>query len=180
MENKWYSIIYNSLLIVGIIITLVTVGSYSKGNLTGTIIGYSFIVTGILLMIGYLLNNINNSSASTSLSISNFSFISSLITVGPFVLLIGIILYMIYLLSYYFNQISSGRVPGGYYTFMNIFIILLIVEFYVFYNGMQDKNFKTTGTIGKVTGMILYLLELISVVTVVTLGIILHYFSTDG
>jgi hypothetical protein len=176
MENKWYSIIYNSLLIVGVIIILCTVSSNSASSLTGTIIGYSFIVTGTLLMIGYLMNNLNSQAASSS----TFSLISALITVGPFVLLLGIIIYMIYLLSYYFKQITDGHVSGGYYTFMNIFIVLLMVEFYIFYNGMQDKTFKTTGTVGKVTGMILYLLELISIVTVITLGIILKYFSTDG
>jgi hypothetical protein len=149
-------------------------GSNSASNLTGTIIGYSFIVTGTLLLIGYLLNNMNATSG------SNFSLISSLVTIGPFVLLIGILIYMIYLLSYYFSQITAGHISSGYYTFMNIFIILLMVEFYVFYNGTQDKVFKTTGTIGKITGMILYLLELVSIVTAITLGIVLKYFSTDG
>ena len=174
MENKWYTIIYNSLLVVGVIIIFCTMGSNSASNLTGTIIGYSFIVTGTLLLIGYLLNNMNATSG------SNFSLISSLVTIGPFVLLIGILIYMIYLLSYYFSQITAGHISSGYYTFMNIFIILLIVEFYVFYNGIQDKAFKTTGTVGKITGMILYLLELISIVTAITLGIVLKYFSTDG
>jgi len=176
MENKWYSIIYNSLLIVGVIIILCTVTSNSASSLTGTIIGFSFIVTGTLLMIGYLMNNLNSQATASSTS----SLISALITVGPFVLLLGILIYMIYLLSYYFKQITDGHVAGGYYTFMNIFIVLLMVEFYIFYNGMQDKTFKTSGTVGKVTGMILYLMELISIVTVITLGIILKYFSTDG
>jgi len=176
MENKWYSIIYNSLLIVGVIIILCTVSSNSASSLTGTIIGFSFIVTGTLLMIGYLMNNLNSQATASSTS----SLISALITVGPFVLLLGILIYMIYLLSYYFKQITDGHVAGGYYTFMNIFIVLLMVEFYIFYNGMQDKTFKTSGTVGKVTGMILYLMELISIVTVITLGIILKYFSTDG
>lgn len=174
MENKWYTIIYNSLLVVGVIIIFCTMGSNSASNLTGTIIGYSFIVTGTLLLIGYLLNNMN------AISGSSFSLISSLITVGPFVLLIGILTYMIYLLSYYFSQITAGHISSGYYTFMNIFIVLLMIEFYVFYNGTQDKVFKTTGTIGKITGMILYLLELVSIVTAITLGIVLKYFSTDG
>lgn len=174
MENKWYTIIYNSLLVVGVIIIFCTMGSNSASNLTGTIIGYSFIVTGTLLLIGYLLNNMN------AITGSNFSLISSLITIGPFVLLIGILIYMIYLLSYYFSQITAGHISSGYYTFMRIFIILLMVEFYVFYNGTQDKAFKSTGTIGKITGMILYLLELVSIVTAITLGIVLKYFSTDG
>jgi len=174
MENKWYTIIYNSLLVVGLIIIFCTVGSNSASNLTGTIIGYSFIITGALLLVGYLLSNMNTTSG------SNFSLISSLITIGPILLLIGILIYMIYLLSYYFSQITAGHISSGYYTFMNIFIVLLMVEFYIFYNSTQDKVFKTTGAIGKITGMILYLLELVSIVTVITLGIILRYFSTDG
>jgi hypothetical protein len=174
MENKWYTIIYNSLLVVGLIIVFSTIGSNAASSLTGTIIGYSFIITGILLLVGFLLNNMNN------LAGANFSFLSGLITIGPFILLIGILIYMIYLLSYYFSQITAGHISGGYYTFMNIFIVLLTVEFYIFYNSIQDKAFKTNGTIGKVTGMILYLLELVSIVTVITLGIILKYFSTDG
>jgi hypothetical protein len=174
MENKWYTIIYNSLLLVGLIIIFCTVGSNTASNLTGTIIGYSFIVTGILLLVGYLLKNMN------ALAGSNFSFISSLITIGPLVSLIGILVYIIYLLSYYFSQIAQGHISSGYYTFMNIFIILLMIEFYICYNGMQDKAFKTTGALGKVTSMILYLLELVSIVTAITLGIVLKYFSTDG
>ena len=174
MENKWYTIIYNSLLLVGLIIVFFTMGSNTSSNLTGTIIGYSFIVVGVLLLIGFLLNNMNTIAG------ANFSFISSLITVGPFVLMIGILVYMIYLLSYYFSQITAGHISSGYYTFMNIFVVLLMVEFYIFYNNLQDKAFKTTGTIGKVPGMVLYLLEIISIVTLITLGIILKYFSTDG
>jgi hypothetical protein len=174
MENKWYTIIYNSLIVVGLIIIFCTVGSNTASNLTGTIIGYSFIITGALLLVGYLLSNMNTTSG------SNFSLISSLITIGPILLLIGILIYMIYLLSYYFSQITAGHISSGYYTFMNIFIVLLMVEFYIFYNSTQDKVFKTTGAIGKITGMILYLLELVSIVTVITLGIILRYFSTDG
>ena len=119
MENKWYTIIYNSLLIVGLIIVFATVGSNAASSLTGTIIGYSFIITGLLLLTGFLLKNMS------SLAGPSFSLISSLITIGPFVLLIGILVYIIYLLSYYFSQITAGHVSSGYYTFMNIFIIFL-------------------------------------------------------
>jgi hypothetical protein len=169
MENKWYSIVYNSLLIAGIIIIFCTVGSNKPSSLTGTITGYSFFITGLFLLTGYLMKNLNSQS-----------FISSLNTVSPFLILIGILIYVIYLLSYYFSEITKGNVSNGYYTFMNIFIVLLIVEMFVFYNGTQDINFKNTGTINKVTCMMLYLLELISIIAVISLGIILKYYTTDG
>jgi hypothetical protein len=144
-------------------------GSSSASSLTGTITGYSFIITGTLLLMGYLMNNMKG-----------LSIISQLITVGPFVVLIGILVYMIYLLSFYFNQITNGNVSNGYYSFMNIFIVLLMVQMFIFYNGTRDRSFIETGTIGKATGLVLYFLEIINIIVVITLGIILKYFSTDG
>lgn len=174
MTINWYSNIYNSLIAVGIIIIICTIGSNSVSSLTGTIIGYSFIITGTLLLMGYLMNNIN------SFHQNGTSIIAQLITVGPFVVLIGILVYMIYLLSYYFNQITKGNVANSYFSFMNIFIVLLMIQIFIFYNGTQDKKFKETGSLGKVTGLILYFLEIINIIVVITLGVILKYFSTDG
>ena len=125
MSINWYSNIYNSLIVVGIIIIICTIGSNSKSGLTGTITGYSFIITGTLLLMGYLMNNM-------AISQTNSSIISHLITVGPFVVLIGILVYMIYLLSYYFNHITNGQVANSYYSFMNIFIVLLSIQMYIF------------------------------------------------
>jgi hypothetical protein len=87
---------------------------------------------------------------------------------------------MVYLLSFYFNQITNGNVANGYYSFMNIFIVLLMVQMFIFYNGTRDKSFIETGAIGKATGLVLYFLEIINIIVVITLGIILKYFSTDG
>jgi hypothetical protein len=169
MDNKWYSIIYNSLLVVGVIIALCTSWFNTPSSVTGAIVGYTFIITGTLLMTGFLMSNMNSSN-----------MIANIITFGPFIILIGILIYMVYLLSYYYTRITKGRISGSYYTFMNLFIVLLIVEFVMFSNGMADKNFKLTGEINKVTGLTIYLLEMFSTIVVGTLGIILKYFSTDG
>lgn len=174
MTINWYSNIYNSLIVVGIIIIISTMGSSSASSLTGTITGYSFIITGTLLLMGYLMNNMKTTQQNAS------SIISQLITVGPFVVLIGILVYMVYLLSFYFSQITNGNVSSGYYSFMNIFIVLLMVQMFIFYNGTRDRNFIETGAIGKATGLVLYFLEIINIIVVITLGIILKYFSTDG
>ena len=171
MTINWYSNIYNSLIVVGIIIIICTVGSNSASSLTGTITGYSFIITGTLLLMGYLMSGYRQGIS---------SIVSILLTVGPFIVLIGILIYMIYLLSVYFNQITNGDVSSSYYNFMNIFIVLLMLQLYIFYNGTQDKRLKDTGFVSKVTGLILYLLELINIVVIITLGVILKYFTTDG
>ena len=109
---NWYSTIYNALIVTGIIIILSTIGTNNVSGLTGTIVGYSFIITGIILLIGYLMSNMNIAT----------TWFSKIVTVGPFIALIGLLIYVIYLLSYYFNQITNGNVSSGYYNFMNIFM----------------------------------------------------------
>jgi len=169
---EMYSSIYNSLFIIGIIIIICTIGTNTPSGLTGTIIGFSFFTAGVLLLIGYLMTNILQSSSSNIFLI--------LENIGPFVLLTGILIYIIYLLSINYDLISKGNVPDSYYNFMNIFTLLLIIQVFVFYNGMQTKEFKYSGLLSKINSMLLYFLEIINIIVVITLGTILKYFITDG
>jgi len=61
MLTNWFSYIYNSLIVVGIIIVLITIGANSISGLTGMMIGYSFIISGVFLLVGILMNNISKS-----------------------------------------------------------------------------------------------------------------------
>jgi uncharacterized membrane protein (DUF373 family) len=108
------------------------------------------------------------------------SILSKIITVGPFIVLLGILIYMVYLLGIYFDQITSLNISQSYYNFMNIFIVLIMIELYVFYYGSRDSGFQKSGTLNKVTGLFLYLIETVNIIVVITLAIILKYFSTDG
>ena len=169
MALEWLPTIYNSFIVAGCFIILCTVGTASSSSLTGTIVGYSFIITGIALLIGVLMNQIKM-----------VSMISIAITLGPFLILLGILIYMIYLLSVHFQQIVNNHVSNSYYLFMNMFIVLFMLLFYVFYSGTQEQAFKQSGTINKLTGLTLYLLESIQIIIIITIAIILQYFSTDG
>ena len=176
MLTNWFSNVYNSLIAAGLIIILITIGTESSAGLTGTMIGYTFVISGILLLVGILVTNI-----SKSYPLGGMPFLMAILyTVGPFLIIIGIILYLLYLLSIYFNSIISGNVTGNYYTFMNIFVILFMIQIYTFYVGTQEKGFKETSSLNKVTGMLIYLVQTLSIVTVCILGTILKYFVTDG
>ena len=176
MLTNWFSYIYNSLITVGIIIVLITIGSQSSTGLSGMMIGYSFVITGILLLVGLLTSNISKVYPQ-----GGMPFLMALLyTIGPFIIIMAIIIYLLYLLSIYFTTITSGHVTGSYYTFMNIFVVLFLIQFYMFYNGTQDKVFKETSVLNKLTGMSIYLVQTLSIITVITLGTILQYFVTDG
>ena len=166
---NWFSFVYNALLIAGIIVVFTSYFLTGSASLTGSIVGYSIIATGVLLVAGYLMNNIKNSS-----------IISSIITIGPFICLIGILIYMLYLLGFYFNLISSGNVSPFYYTFEKCYLAIIATIIYIFYHGSSDKRFLETGTLGKLTGISIYFFELLSIIIVINIGVILQYFTTDG
>jgi len=171
------STFYTSLIVVGIILLFITVGSNSENALNGTIAGYSLIGGGILLLVSYLflgiLKNQNNAN--------NLSVIMSFIyTGGPFFVILGIIAYIIYLLITHKNRIIEGNVSPGYVNFTNISILLILIQLYLFYLGTGQENFKKTSRLSKVYSMLLYFVGIMNIVTVITINIILVYFSTDG
>lgn len=159
--------IYYSLIITGIFIIIITL---SLSSVIGYLLGYSFIVAGYILMLGYLLFAL---SGKTTLS-------TMLTNVGPLIALIGVILYYLSIVGMYKDRISAGIVAPSYYSFSNIFLTLILIQTMVFYRGTQSNQFKQTLTINKMTSMMFYLLTVITVLTVISIHIILAYFSTDG
>lgn len=160
--------IYYSLIITGIIIVIITLG---LSSIVGYIVGYSFIAAGFSLLAGYLMFKLTKASA--SLSIIYY-------TIGPILFIAGVLFYYLSIIGTYKNRITDGNISDSYYSFSNIFLLLILIQNYVFYNAIQDKQFKQTHSINKINSMVIYMLCLFSILTVITINIILAYFSTDG
>lgn len=159
--------IYYSLIITGIIIIIITL---ALSSVVGYLLGYSFIVAGYILMLGYLLFKL---SGKTMLS-------TMLSNVGPLIATVGIILYYLSIVGIYKQRISQGIVAPSYYSFSNIFLTLVLIQTVVFYRATQTSQFKQSFTINRITSMMFYLLSLISILVVISIHVILAYFSTDG
>jgi hypothetical protein len=159
--------IYYSLIITGILIIIITTG---LSSIIGYIVGYSFICAGFLLLLGYLSFKLNGNS----------NFFSVLTNIGPIIAIVGILAYYISILGIYKTRITDGNIVSGYYSFSNLFLILILIQSYVFYKALQDKQFKQTNAMDKVSSMVLYLLSVISILVVISIHIILAYFTTDG
>lgn len=146
---------------VGTITTLISffTGPYNKGSVVGSMVGYSVITLSLLFLV------IIQANTNTG------GLLSILLSSGPFLLIIATTIYLLYLLGKYFDEIVAGRVSGSYGTFINLYLLMLLVQLFVYF-----KNPKDT----KTTKMLLYLLGLFNSVIVITLGVILAYFSTDG
>jgi hypothetical protein len=178
MLTSMMMVIYNTFVIVGVLILLI---SFSSSNVTGMITGYSFIECGVILLVGYFIKLIYENTQGSSIT----KLTSVLFTIGPFVILIYIILYSIYLLLTYKNRISQGNVAPGYNNFTSISIILILLQLYIFYLGINNNNENDDVIVkklqmNKVYGILLYFIGILNSITVITIGIILALFNTDG
>lgn len=176
MKN-WYSSIYKAFLIgsvISFIIYFVTSGNTSLGAM---ISGYSILILTTMMILYIILYDVLQLT-------QNASFFQSLLSMifacGPFLLILFVIGFVLYLIIKFKNKILSGHISSGYATFSNIIIILLLLQVYLIYNGISSEKFETTKRLSKVTNSILYLYGVIAAICSITLFTILNNFSADG
>ena len=167
--------IYYAFIVVGVGLTFFTLGAKSKATMTGTIVGYSFIVAGLFMMIAVSMSKMFGPTNLSKNGVSEFLY-----TIGPFLLIIATISFLLHILSQHYDAITSGHVPNGYYNFSNIVVVLIIAQLAVYYNGTLQQGYKETFALSKVISLMIYLLGLINLLSVITIWILLTYFSTDG
>ena len=175
----WYSIIYTSFIAVSIILFIVSFFTTGSSKFGSSIAGYSTLSAGILLILGFLLSNISKIAASTNMTMFQY-FLLIFKNVGAFLIILGIIGYSLYLLITYQSRILSGQIPSSYTTFSQISIILILIQIYLFYHGMNSASFKTSGKISGITSSIITLISVFNIISILILGSILKYFVTDG
>lgn len=176
MKN-WYSSVYKAFLIgsvISFIIYMVTTGAMSLGAM---ISGYSILILSIMMILYVLLYNVLQKTQNASFF---QSLLSMMIICGPFLLMLFIIGFVLYLVIKFKDKILLGHVSNGYTTFSNIIILLLLLQIYLVYNNINTDKFESTKTLSKVTNSILYLYGVIAGICSITLFTILNNFSADG
>jgi len=175
--SGWYSSIYKALIISAIISFVI--GFFSEGNVSlgSYITGYSVLILGIMMILLILFNSIMKiTEGQTILQI----LYTILLTAGPFLLMLGVIGFILYLMITYKSIILQGHVANGYHSFSNINIILILIQLYIVYTNISSDSFEKTGKMSKVTSSMVYLLGVLSTITSIILYTILRYFTTDG
>ena len=156
--NVPFAVIFASAIII-----LVTTGVNDENALRGLIGGYMGLGLGILFLI--ILNMPPN----------------NWIDLFPFVMLIGIITLMLIYLYRYFDRISKGEVSGYYNSFSMISTIFLGVQFIMLASAMSNKSGEINGKLLSDKAFSLFaLFGVINYLIVLTIGIILHFYSTQG
>lgn len=175
--SNWYSTIYKACIIASIIAFIIAFFSQSQTSLGAYISGYSVLILGILMILILLTNNILKVMQNSS----TFQIIFSMfLTAGPFILMLAIIGFILYLLINYKNIIISGNVAPGYNSFNSIITLLIFIQLYLIYTNITSDKFEATGKISKLTSSIIYLLGVVTAICSIILYTILKYFTTDG
>ena len=175
--NNWYSLVYKALIYVSVILLLISFGTNGNTTIGALISGYSALTLSILMILIMLLNDVMNTFQDKTVS---EKIIVMLMTCGPFLLMLGVIAFVLYLIITYSKIIMEGNVSNGYYIFSNITIILLLLQIYLLYGNMDTEKFKQTHKLSSITSSIIYLLGVISTMSALILYTILKYFTTDG
>jgi hypothetical protein len=173
----WYPIFYKACIYASIVAFILGFFTNSSLSLGAYLAGYSVLTLGILMILVILFSHVLKATSNNS----TMQILSSiLITTGPFILMIGVISFVLYLLIKYKNNIIDGHIAPGYNSFSNIIVILLMIQLYLVINNLNNDKFETTGKMSKVTSSIIYLLGVLTAISSIILYTILKYYSTDG
>lgn len=174
--NQYAEFFSDGSIIVGTLLLGITMKlTNTYGGLIGHMIGYGFLSAGFIVKSGILASIMASTKCKPSEPLMYF-----VMSVLPFIIMVCIILYILFILNTYFNRIVGGKVTKGFEIFSWMFIIVLIAQLALFYNGMNDKETKTDNVISPVYGMLIYLLSVMNIIIAITINVILAYYSTDG
>lgn len=175
--SSWYSSVYKALIMASVI--AFTISFFAQGNVSlGAILsGYSVLILAVMMILIILFKNlIKSMNGQSTLQI----LLTIVTTTGPFLLMLGVIGFILYLIINYKTLIISNHVSPSYYTFSNIAIMLLLIQIYFVYTNIDSDRFITTGKMSQVTSSLIYLLGVLTWACSLILFTVLKYYTTDG
>lgn len=176
--NTWINNIYKAFIFVSAILIIIALNTTGTTSINATISGYTTMILSLLLIMIVVINNFNQTVNSETSYIQ--IIINSLFTIGPFILLLVIIGFLMYLYINYKNIISEGHVSSYYNTFSFLSSILVLLQIFLLYNGTTSRQFQRTHLLSKITNSIVCFTAVINSICAIILFIILKYYTTDG
>jgi hypothetical protein len=152
-----------SVIIGSFIIIVITSGMTDPNGLKALIGGYAGLLFGMLFII-----------------ILNYPPPSWLDMV-PFIVIIILISLLIFYLSKYFDKISTGEVSSYYNSFSVLSTIFLATQIIILISAMFSNSGEVTSKmLSDKTFALVSLFGVINFLIVITIGIVLHFYSTQG
>ena len=159
--------IYQSLMLSGSIAFIIGFFTNGKASFGSILAGYCLLILCVSLIITIILGSKNE-------------MFNNILSASPFFLLLGLIGFLMYLSISNMSAIIANRVSPSYNGFVNITLILLLIQVYIVYQNVTSPIFIKTGKISSLTTSLIYLFGLLTTITSLILFTILNYFKTDG
>jgi len=99
---------------------------------------------------------------------------------APVFLILGLLLYSLYLFIRYRNIINDGFTSDQYYTFSKVSTAFMIIHFIILFNGFSTKEFAEKSMMPAVYNSGIYLTGIINAYLIIIMGYILSSYTTDG
>jgi hypothetical protein len=173
--GKIFNTFTTSFMFAGFIIIMGCVGEVSRNSLWGLMVGYIFIITGMLMFTSNVIQKLTKST-----NIAAKSLFSTMVTIGPLVVFMLILGSLIYLVGKHFEIIANGQVSASFSGMMNLMTIIIALTLYLINKATTTKEYIKTQSIDEVMGMSIYFTNLISIIILKTIYIILTFYTTDG
>jgi len=161
---------------VGFLIILLCAGDYTQNKLKGTLVGYGFILVGVLIVTVLLIQKASNASKVPNMANAG----SMMISIGPFITFMIIIMSLMYQVSDKFDMITQGHVSISFSNMMRLMVFLLALNMIVMNKSLNTKDFKESGSIGQEYGIAIYFGNMLASVILATIYILLTIYPTDG
>ena len=175
--KDWYTSIYKSFLISTIITFVIYFSSSGETALGALISSYVLLLISILM----ILISSSNTILETKQSGSMFETVLSIfLSTGPFLLMLGVIGFILYMIILYKETIATNHVSSEFYTFINLSIMLLLLNISIIYENISKSKSQENNGLSKIMSRILLLVGIIIVICSFIIYKILKYFKTDG
>ena len=181
MKFNELSIIYNSFLFLGLVFAVVSMFVSGHSVSIISILSCSCFIAGLLLVVGQMMIILNKSVSQSSKSLGFLGIFNIMKTnIGPFVCVLGVLGFLLFLNIYFKDKINSGHLPDDFYLFTNLNFIVIFAESVIFFMGMQKTKESDIEFLPLTYSTFLYLLCLVNVNLAIIQYSILRYFTTDG
>jgi len=179
-KNNWFQILTRSMFYTGTIMLLFPLFINVSNPTTVLIVTYS-LLTLCLGMVSTSMYNRMSVKLSQIVDVGVTTYLYYLIQMmGPVLMILGILIYSLYLFIHYRQVINDGRTSSQYYTFSKVSIAFVIIQFILLFNGFSSDHFREKGTMEAVYTSSIYLTGVINAYIVIIMGYILMSYTTDG
>ncbi len=166
LEIKQVMNVLLAIVIASCVIILVTMNMIDPNGLSALLGGYAGLLLGMLFIM------------IVSLIFTNATYLDMF----PLLMIIIITGGLMYYLYRYYDNISSGHVSGYYSSFSVVSTIFLFTQIIIIFLAIYGKNEEnqTDKLFKPTTFSLLGLFSVLNIITVLTIGVVLHFYSTQG